>query len=111
MVFYRRNFYKGRKKKTISALRKPRKNRGGSSTKADIELHGRKDPFEDQPEFQGQGIGHSLVNYAFKWFTEMDIIEIVVITQGRNISAQRFYQKYGFVTKSLQLWYHKWFTQ
>jgi len=32
-----------------------------------------------------------------------------VVTQGRNLAAQRLYQRNGFVTASLQLWYHRWF--
>ena len=28
---------------------------------------------------------------------------------GRNLAAQRLYQRSGFVTASLQLWYHRWF--
>jgi ribosomal protein S18 acetylase RimI-like enzyme len=31
-----------------------------------------------------------------------------VVTQGRNIASQRLYQKHGFVTQSIQLWYHRW---
>jgi dTDP-4-amino-4,6-dideoxy-D-galactose acyltransferase len=29
-------------------------------------------------------------------------------TQGRNIVMQRLFQKCGFVTRSVELWYHRW---
>jgi hypothetical protein len=31
------------------------------------------------------------------------------VTQGKNIAAQRLYQKNGFLIRDLQLWYHKWY--
>lgn len=34
--------------------------------------------------------------------------KIEVVTQGRNIAAQRLYQKCGFKTNKVELWYHKW---
>ena len=32
-----------------------------------------------------------------------------IICVGRNYAAQRLFQKCGFITKSTELWYHKWF--
>ena len=32
-----------------------------------------------------------------------------VVTQGRNIAGQRLYQRCGFLTRSVELWYHKWY--
>ncbi len=60
-------------------------------------------------ESQGKGIGKKLVNASLRWFAEQQIDQVSVVTQGRNINAQRLYQKCGFITQSLQLWYHKWF--
>ena len=34
---------------------------------------------------------------------------ITVVTQGRNARAQRLYQRAGFVTESVRLWFHRWF--
>jgi hypothetical protein len=31
------------------------------------------------------------------------------VTQGRNLAAQRLYQRTGFLIRDLQLWYHKWY--
>jgi ribosomal protein S18 acetylase RimI-like enzyme len=55
------------------------------------------------------GIGSSLVYSALNWFYKEKIPKVIVITQGRNYDAQRLYQKCGFKTISVQLWYHKWF--
>ncbi len=57
---------------------------------------------------RGQGIGKSLILAALDWFSIHNIHSAQVVTQGRNISAQRLYQKCGFTIHSLQLWYHRW---
>ncbi len=58
---------------------------------------------------QGQGIGQTLVFSALKWFSTQKVPEVRVVTQGRNCAAQRLYQRCGFLTHSVQLWYHKWY--
>jgi dTDP-4-amino-4,6-dideoxy-D-galactose acyltransferase len=58
---------------------------------------------------QGRGLGQKLVNEALKWFHEQGVGHVTVVTQGRNASAQRLYQRCGFVTREVQLWYHRWF--
>lgn len=63
-----------------------------------------------EPSFQGKGIGNALLNGSLRWFTGQGVKKTVVVTQGRNISAQRLYQKNGFITADIKLWYHKWFT-
>lgn len=57
---------------------------------------------------RGKGVGKSLVNAALDWFAGRNIRSVQVVTQGRNIAAQRLYQKCGFATRSVQLWYHRW---
>ena len=54
------------------------------------------------------GIGNVLMDAAFCWFAEQDVASIEVVTQGRNIAAQRLYQKNGFKVQKSELWYHKW---
>lgn len=61
------------------------------------------------PALQGKGVGTLLVNHAICWFATQGIGKVTVVTQGRNVPAQRLYQKCGFLTQSFQLWYHKWF--
>jgi len=57
---------------------------------------------------QGQGLGGALVTQARSWCAEQGITTIYVVTQGRNVRAQRTYQRAGFVTRTVQLWYHRW---
>lgn len=58
---------------------------------------------------QGRGYGTQLIEAALDWFAQQRVTSVSVVTQGRNVPAQRLYQKCGFLTKSLQLWYHRWF--
>ncbi len=60
-------------------------------------------------EAQGKGYGKQLVQAAQHFFFSAGAREVQVVTQGRNISAQRLYQSCGFRTCQLGLWYHKWF--
>lgn len=59
---------------------------------------------------RGKGIGKTLVNAAIDWLTARNLDTVSVVTQGRNIVAQRLYQQCGFVTRSIELCYHKWYT-
>lgn len=59
---------------------------------------------------RGQQIGSLMMDYALNWFADHNMQAVNVVTQGRNIGAQRLYQRSCFVTRSVQLWYHKWFT-
>lgn len=59
--------------------------------------------------WQGMGWGKRLVNKALKWFAQQNVTQVTIVTQGRNVKAQRLYQKCGFLTNSVQLWYHRWF--
>lgn len=58
---------------------------------------------------RGRSLGLALVNNALRWFIEQGMERVQVVTQGRNIAAQRLYQRCGFLTSDLGLWYHKWF--
>lgn len=60
-------------------------------------------------EAQGEGLGKQLVQAALCWFQEKRLQPVQVVTQGRNTKAQRLYQKAGFLTRSIELWYHRWF--
>jgi GNAT superfamily N-acetyltransferase len=58
---------------------------------------------------QGVGLGSALINSAVGWFQGQGFSRAQVVTQGRNVRAQAAYQRCGFLTESLQLWYHRWF--
>lgn len=60
-------------------------------------------------EAKGKGFGRQLVQAAQRHFWATGMREVQVVTQGRNIAAQRLYQSCGFRTFKLGLWYHKWF--
>ena len=51
----------------------------------------------------------ALIAAALDWCEAEGAEEVAVVTQGRNVAAQRLYQRCGFVTQRLELWYHKWF--
>lgn len=57
---------------------------------------------------QGQGVGGRLIAAALDWLEGRGAGAVSVVTQGRNIRAQRIYQQFGMRTRSLELWYHRW---
>lgn len=60
-------------------------------------------------EARGKGIGKGLVFSALNWFEAQQMSQVTVVTQGRNVTAQRLYQSCGFLTRDVRLWYHKWY--
>lgn len=60
---------------------------------------------------RGLQLGQELITEALHWFAAQDITNVTVVTQGQNHLALRLYQRCGFLTSSVQLWYHRWFTQ
>lgn len=61
------------------------------------------------PSSQGKGFGAKLIEESLRWFAAQGVEQVEVVTQGRNVPAQRLYQKNGFCTASIGLWYHKWY--
>lgn len=57
---------------------------------------------------RGQALGQQLVQHALDWFWAQGMTQVQVTTQGRNIAGQRLYQRAGFLTQSMLLWYHWW---
>jgi dTDP-4-amino-4,6-dideoxy-D-galactose acyltransferase len=57
---------------------------------------------------QGRGVGTALLVNAIRWFSEEGVGAVRVVTQGRNVRAQRLYQKCGFTTWLVELWFHRW---
>ncbi len=58
---------------------------------------------------RGRGVAGALVESALTLFASRGASRAEVVTQGRNVGAQRLYQKAGFRTSALQLWFHKWY--
>jgi dTDP-4-amino-4,6-dideoxy-D-galactose acyltransferase len=57
---------------------------------------------------KNQAVVRQLVHHALCWFQEREVRDVMVVTQGNNITAQRLYQRSGFLTRGTQLWYHLW---
>lgn len=60
---------------------------------------------------RGQQFGTKLVLLALSWFWQQGMERVTVVTQGSNIPAQNLYQKCGFISESVRLWYHKWYRE
>jgi dTDP-4-amino-4,6-dideoxy-D-galactose acyltransferase len=58
---------------------------------------------------RARGLGRALLASALEWFGSRGAGSVSVVTQGRNTASQRLYQRCGFLTRSVELWYHKWF--
>lgn len=59
-------------------------------------------------DMRNRGFGKYLIREAIQWALENDLRSLNVVTQGRNILAQRLYQGCGFTSTNTELWYHKW---
>jgi dTDP-4-amino-4,6-dideoxy-D-galactose acyltransferase len=57
---------------------------------------------------RGFGLGQDLINESLRWFGQNDVSRVSVVSQGRNATAQRVYQRCGFLTHAVQLWFHYW---
>lgn len=57
---------------------------------------------------RGQGIAKRMIAEAQRWFVANGVGRVRVVTQVRNIAAQRLYQQSGFLTSAIGFWYHKW---
>jgi len=57
---------------------------------------------------RGLGLGAQLMNAALDYLSRAGVDRLEVVTQGCNIPSQRLYQRFGFRTSAVQLWYHYW---
>jgi dTDP-4-amino-4,6-dideoxy-D-galactose acyltransferase len=60
-------------------------------------------------EAQGKGLGRALVEGAMAWLSGQGVRHMTIVTQSRNLVAQRLYERCGFIAERLQLYYHLWF--
>jgi dTDP-4-amino-4,6-dideoxy-D-galactose acyltransferase len=61
------------------------------------------------PESRGRSLGLALCTACLGWFAERGCTQVRVVTQGHNVASQRVYQRAGFLTQSVEVWFHKWF--
>lgn len=61
------------------------------------------------PQWRGQGVGFNLQLGVMQQLESLGVDHVEVVTQGRNINAQNLYSKSGYILKSIDLWYHKWY--
>ncbi len=59
-------------------------------------------------EHRQRNVGTGLVQAALDWSRKQGAHCMQVVTQARNVPAQRLYQQMGFFTRSMTLYYHKW---
>jgi len=57
---------------------------------------------------RGQGLGQALTGTALEWFRERGLERVEVVTQMRNLTAQRLYARMGFLPHAVKIWYHRW---
>jgi ribosomal protein S18 acetylase RimI-like enzyme len=58
--------------------------------------------------YSGKSLGTHLLQKVISDLKNKEFSILRVVTQGRNYPAQRLYQKSGFITSQMELWYHKW---
>ena len=58
---------------------------------------------------RGMGCASRMLSQAGQWLAAQGFDRLNVVTQGCNVAAQRLYQRSGFVTRSVEIWFHKWF--
>jgi dTDP-4-amino-4,6-dideoxy-D-galactose acyltransferase len=63
------------------------------------------------PESQGRGLGSALCEAALDWFAGVGAAAVEIVTQGRNVAAQRVFQRAGARTTGTELWFHKWYAE
>ncbi len=56
----------------------------------------------------GKGIGKKFLNSVEQYLREKGISELKVATQGKNIAAQKLYEKAGFKLSDEKIWFHLW---
>ena len=59
---------------------------------------------------RGKGIGSLVLAESLSWFKASGALTVTVVTQGRNASALRLYERSGFGIRDSSLWFHKWYS-
>jgi GNAT superfamily N-acetyltransferase len=64
--------------------------------------------FAVSAEARGKAFGRRLLRASLEWFAGADAADVQVVTQGASAGGIRLYERAGFITRSVQLWYHLW---
>jgi dTDP-4-amino-4,6-dideoxy-D-galactose acyltransferase len=59
--------------------------------------------------YRGHGIGVDLIGASLATCVALGVQRVQVATQGRNVAAQRMYQRAGMTTDAMSAWLHKWY--
>jgi dTDP-4-amino-4,6-dideoxy-D-galactose acyltransferase len=62
-------------------------------------------------EARGAGGAPALVAALCGRYAALGVPWMTVVTQARNLAAQRLYQRLGFTSQALGLWYHRWWSR
>jgi len=60
------------------------------------------------PDGWGRGIGKSLMASALRVAADAGATQMIVVTQGGNEAAVRYYESSGFQRQRTETWYHRW---
>lgn len=58
---------------------------------------------------RGEGLGSAAVRDVTTWLYQRGCPSVHVVTQGRNVRAQRVYEGLGFLLRAQHVWFHKWY--
>jgi dTDP-4-amino-4,6-dideoxy-D-galactose acyltransferase len=61
------------------------------------------------PDHKGAGLGTALMEAALEWCVDAGLDSVRVVTQGTNVAALRLYERCGFLTADVGIWFHRWF--
>ena len=85
----------------------------GFTTVAPEEAHARISLIAVDPELMtgtlAPRVAHALALAILRWADERKL-GIHAVTQGRNVRAQRYIQRYGLHVHGISLYFHKWYT-
>ena len=65
--------------------------------------------FAVDEKMSGKGLGNILLRKVFQNLVSQGVQNVSVVTQGRNYGAQRLYQRAGFQSEKIEIYYHCWF--
>lgn len=58
---------------------------------------------------RGRGLATALFATATSALAQAGLDHVTTATQGANVVTQRVHQRYGFRTRAVDLWFHRWF--